>query len=61
VFAGGGIGGAVISLSMSAIVERLGAAWAFRLIGIVTWATGFPAAWFIKERTPVKTAAFVEW
>jgi MFS family permease len=61
VYAGGGIGGAVISLSMSAIVERLGAAWAFRLIGLVMLATGLPAAWFIKERTPVRAATFVEW
>ncbi|KAK5046184.1 hypothetical protein LTR84_008641 [Exophiala bonariae] len=61
VFAGGGLGGAVISLSMSAIVERLGTAWAFRLVGLLTWVIGFPAVWFIKERTPVKTSIFVEW
>lgn len=60
-FAGGGIGGAVISLSMSAIVQRLGVAWAFRLMGLVTWVFGFLAAWFIRERTPAKTSIFVEW
>lgn len=61
VFAGGGLGGAVISLSMSAIVERLGTAWTFRLIGLVMLATGLPAAWFLKERTPIQASTFVEW
>ncbi|KAK5069442.1 hypothetical protein LTR70_010728 [Exophiala xenobiotica] len=61
VYAGGGLGGAAISLSMSAIVERLGTAWAFRLIGLVMLATGLPAAWFIKERTPVRASRFIEW
>jgi len=61
VFAGGGLGGAAISLSMSAIVERLGTAWAFRLIGLVMLATGLPAAWLIKERTPVRASTIVEW
>lgn len=60
VFAGGGLGGAIISLSMSAIVERLGTAWAFRLIGLLMWATGLPVAWLIKERAPVKTATFID-
>lgn len=46
---------------MSAIVEKLGTAWAFRLIGLVTLVTGFPAAWFIRERTPAKASMFVEW
>lgn len=46
---------------MSAIVEKLGTAWAFRLIGLVTLVTGFPAAWFIRERTPAKPSMFVEW
>ena len=61
VFAGGGLGGAIISLSMSAIVSRLGVAWTFRLTGLVMLATGLPAAWLIKERAPIRTAAFIEW
>lgn len=61
VFAGGGLGGAVISLSTSAVVNRLGTAWTFRLIGFAMLATGMPAAWFIKERAPIRTPTFVEW
>jgi MFS family permease len=60
VFAGGGLGGAIISLSMSAIVERLGTAWAFRLIGVLMWVTGLPVAWLIKERAPAKAATFID-
>jgi MFS family permease len=60
VFAGGGLGGAVISLAMSVIVERLGTAWSFRLVGLLMWITGFPMATLIKERAPVHTAAFLD-
>ena len=60
VFAGGGLGGAIISLSMSAIVGRLGTAWAFRLIGLLMWITGLPMAWLIKERAPIRTATFID-
>lgn len=61
VFAGGGIGGAVISLSMEAIVESLGPAWTFRLVGLLTLATGLPAAWLITERVPIRRSPFVDW
>lgn len=61
VFAGGGIGGAVISLAMDAIVSRFGVAWSFRLIGLLMLATGLPVAWLLKERAPIKTGAVVEW
>ena len=60
VFAGGGLGGAIISLCMSAIVERLGTAWAFRLIGLLMWVTGLPMAWLLKERAPIRTAGFID-
>ena len=61
VYAGGGVGGAVISLSMSAIVESLGTAWTFRLLGLVMLITGLPAAYLIQERAPSRSATFVEW
>lgn len=61
IFAGGGIGGAVISLSMSAVVERFGTAWTFRLLGLLMLATGLPLTFFLKERIPVRSAAFIDW
>jgi MFS family permease len=61
VYAGGGIGGTIISLSMEKLLEQAGLAWTFRVIGLVTLATGLPAAWFLKERVSVHRRTFVEW
>lgn len=61
VFAGGGFGGAAISLSIDALVQKLGVAWAYRILGLTTLATGLPAAWLVKERTTTRSPVFVEW
>ncbi|KAL7941475.1 major facilitator superfamily domain-containing protein [Trichoderma barbatum] len=61
VFAGGGFGGATTSFLLDAVIQRFGTAWAYRVLGLVTLCTGLPAAWLVKERSPVKTAGFVEW
>lgn len=61
VFAGGGLGGAVISFAMDGLIQRLGVAWTFRVIGFIQLATGLPAAWLIKERNPIRRNQFVEW
>lgn len=61
VFAGGGFGGAAISLSIDALVRKLGVAWAYRILGLATLATGLPAAWLVKERTQTRSPVFVEW
>ncbi|KAJ4856880.1 major facilitator superfamily domain-containing protein [Trichoderma breve] len=61
VFAGGGFGGATTSFLLDAVIQRHGIAWAYRVLGLVTLATGLPAAWLVKERSPVKTASFIEW
>ncbi|KAL7811380.1 MFS general substrate transporter [Trichoderma gracile] len=61
VFAGGGLGGATTSFLLDAVIQRLGTPWAYRILGFVTLATGLPAAWLVKERSPVKTASFIEW
>lgn len=62
VFAGGGLGGAVTSFVINALIERLGTAWAYRVLGFITLTTGLPAAWLLKERTKIRTATlFVEW
>jgi MFS family permease len=61
VFAGGGLGGAITSFALDAIIQRLGTAWAYRILGLVTLLTGLPAAWLVKERSPVKNAGFIEW
>ncbi|KAJ0280788.1 hypothetical protein CBS470a_008600 [Colletotrichum nupharicola] len=61
VFAGGGLGGAVNSFALDALLNHLGPAWAYRVLALVTLATGLPAAWIIKERVPIRSSGFVEW
>ena len=61
VYAGGGLGGTIISFAMDGVIQKLGPVWTFRIIGLTTLATGLPAAWLIKERTPITTAMFIEW
>ncbi|KAF7590770.1 hypothetical protein BBP40_002386 [Aspergillus hancockii] len=61
VYAGGGLGGAVISFVMNALLEKVGIAWTFRILGFMIWGTGLPAACLLKERGPIRRTAFVEW
>ncbi|KAL4999331.1 major facilitator superfamily domain-containing protein [Aspergillus recurvatus] len=61
VYAAGGLGGAVISFIVDALVQGTGLAWTFRTLGLITLATGVPAALLIKERAPIPKSAFVEW
>jgi MFS family permease len=61
VYGGGGIGGAVISLSLEAGVRNIGVEWTFRMVGILMLATCLPAAWFIQERFTVARKQFVDW
>ncbi|KAI1818363.1 major facilitator superfamily domain-containing protein [Poronia punctata] len=61
VFAGGGFGGATLSLVLDPLIRSAGPAWAFRTLGLATLATGIPAAWLLKERTALRHGGFVEW
>lgn len=61
VYAGGGLGGTVISFILNALLESVGIAWTFRILGFLIIGTGLPAAYLIKERAPIKQAKMVEW
>ncbi|KAK9490519.1 major facilitator superfamily domain-containing protein [Lipomyces doorenjongii] len=61
VYAGGGIGGSVNSFILNALIESVGIAWTFRVLGFMILSTGLPAAYFIKERTVIRPTKFVEW
>ncbi|KAJ7162825.1 major facilitator superfamily domain-containing protein [Mycena filopes] len=61
VYAAGGLGGAVTSFALDALLRSVGVAWSFRVLGLVTLVTGIPAAWLIKERTTIRTTGFIEW
>ena len=59
--AGGGLGGAVLSFSLDAIIQKLGVPWAFCILGFMALATGLPAAWIVRDRYPVRSTSFIEW
>ncbi|KAK5726433.1 hypothetical protein LTR17_012759 [Elasticomyces elasticus] len=61
VFAAGGLGGAAISLFSDRLLDKVGPAWTLRITGLMTLATGLPAACLIQERAPVKRTTFVDW
>lgn len=49
---GSGIGGLVVPFIMSPLLERLGAAWCYRVLGFISLAVGLFASIFIQERYP---------
>lgn len=61
IYAGGGIGGAVLSLAMEAGVRNLGVEWTFRLLGLLMAACCTPAAWFMKERQSTQRKVLIDW
>ncbi|KAF9077319.1 major facilitator superfamily domain-containing protein [Rhodocollybia butyracea] len=60
VFGAAGIGGAVLSVAQQTLLNRVGVAWTFRIIGFSVIALTFPACCFIKERMRRSTAT-IEW
>lgn len=61
VFAGSGFGGAALSFAMNGLIQKVGLAMAYRVLAFMTLGAGLPAAWLIKERTPVARRQFIEW
>ncbi|GAB1320241.1 hypothetical protein MFIFM68171_10451 [Madurella fahalii] len=61
VYAGGGVGGTVMSFILDALLQSVGIAWTFRIFGFMVLGTGLPTAYLIKERIPIRTTRFVEW
>lgn len=49
---GGGLGATILSVSLNSLINQVGVAWTFRILGLVVLATGLPAALAIKERIP---------
>jgi MFS family permease len=61
VYSAGGVGGAVLSLVLDALLTKYGPAWTFRILGFITWGACLPACLLIKERPGKRSAAFIEW
>ena len=58
---GGGIGATVMAIVTGVLTEKLGIAWTFRIFGLLSLATGVPAAFLIRERIPAKGSFNVDW
>jgi MFS family permease len=48
--AGSGVGGLIYSLATEAMIERISLAWAFRILGIVSFGANFACAVLVKDR-----------
>ncbi|EON61389.1 hypothetical protein W97_00603 [Coniosporium apollinis CBS 100218] len=48
--AGSGLGGLVYSLATNAMIERIGLAWAFRILGIVAFVVNLVCALLVRDR-----------
>ncbi|KAK7182517.1 hypothetical protein DPSP01_010674 [Paraphaeosphaeria sporulosa] len=57
---GGGIGGCVLAVAIEAMYRRVGIAWTFRIQGLVTLATGLPAAYMQKDRVRLRSVPLVD-
>lgn len=58
---GGGVGAAVLSVSMDAMIQKVGIEWTFRIFGICTLVTAGPASLFVRDRASAGKIPFVDW
>lgn len=57
---GGGLGAAILSIAIDAMIRHIGIDWTFRVLGLCILATGIPAACVIRERVPIRQAPFLD-
>lgn len=57
---GGGIGATVLALMNQVLLDKVGIVWTFRIVGLMAFATGIPAALLIKERMPTSSGPFLD-
>lgn len=58
---GGGIGATVMAVVTGLLIDQVGVAWAFRIFGFASLATGVPAAFLIRERAPLSKSNTIDW
>lgn len=57
----GGLGGGIIAITLNFLLESVGPAWCFRILGLATWICVIPAALLVKERPGPKSRTAIEW
>lgn len=61
IYAAGGLGGAVLSIALDALIKAVGVPWTFRIQGFMILVTGLPSALTLKTRYPIPPTRLVEW
>ncbi|KAJ5257152.1 hypothetical protein N7478_013256 [Penicillium angulare] len=62
VFGGGSLGAAIMSVATNLLVAEVGAAWTFRIFGILLWAICLPAGFVIRQPNHAKaTVPELQW
>lgn len=59
--AGGGVGATVLPIAAQALIDSVGLAWTFRILGFLILATGVPAALLLKDRGSTGRASRFDW
>lgn len=57
---GGGIGATVLAIAIQKLIETVGVAWTFRILGFLSIATAVPAALLIREHEPRKKVRIID-
>ena len=57
---GGGLGATIMALVVQALTDKVGIPWTFRVLALVTLASGIPAALLVRERVPANNAPFID-
>ncbi|CAO1613815.1 unnamed protein product [Parajaminaea phylloscopi] len=58
VYSGSGIGGAVFSIALSRLEQKLGLEWAVRVLALITWVLMLPSAWLLREKVRPQVSLF---
>jgi len=56
---GGGLGATIMAVAVQALIDRVGIPWTLRILGLVSLASGVPAALLVRERFPSNNASFI--
>ena len=57
---GGGLGATIMAIVVQALTDKVGIPWTFRVLALVTLASGIPAALLVRERVPANNAPFID-
>jgi len=57
---GGGLGATIMAIVVQALIDSIGIPWTLRILGLISLASGVPAALLVRERVPPSSAPFAD-